>query len=144
MTVEDEVVVSKHLTLNLSDSLYDKLRRRAEEAHRTIEEELQDLMAAGLAASEALDPDLEAAVTQLATLDDAALLRAARATLPAAAAEELETLHDKRQREGLTEEEARTAAALTRRYEHSMLVRAEAAALLAQRGHDVSSLLSAA
>ena len=73
--------MSKHLTLNVPDSLYEKLRRRAEGAQRTIEEELRELMAAGLAASEALDPDLEAAVAQLATLDDAALFRAARATM---------------------------------------------------------------
>ncbi len=136
--------MSQHLTLNLPDTLYEKLRRRAEQAHRPIEDELRDLMAAGLDASDRLDPDLEQAVAQLTALDDAALLRAARTTMPVDAAEKLESLHHKRQREGLTEGEALAAAALTRRYEHAMLVRAEAAALLAQRGHDVSSLLSAA
>jgi hypothetical protein len=59
--------------------------------------------------------------------------------MAADAAEELERLHDKRQREGLTDSEAQAAAALTRQYERIMLVRAEAAALLMDRGRDVSA-----
>jgi len=48
-------------------------------------------------------------------------------------------LHLKRQREGLTATEAAEAAGLTRQYERVMLVRARAAALLRERGHDVTS-----
>jgi hypothetical protein len=46
--------------------------------------------------------------------------------------------------QGLTEAEVQEAATLLRQYERVMLVRAHAAALLKQRGHDVSSLLTAA
>jgi hypothetical protein len=54
----------------------------------------------------------------------------------------LEELHLKRQREGLTEGEEQTAAALLRQYERALLVRAQAAALLHQRGHKVEELLT--
>jgi hypothetical protein len=50
----------------------------------------------------------------------------------------MEDLHLKRQREGLTDAEAKTLDGLVRQYERTMLVRAQAAALLKARGHDVS------
>jgi hypothetical protein len=77
-------------------------------------------------------------------LDDEALWRAARTRLPADAVEELERLHLKRQRQGLTASEDEQVAALVRQYERVMLVRAQAAALLKERGHDVSVLRTAA
>jgi len=75
-------------------------------------------------------------------LDDEALWRAARGSLPAAAATQMEDLHLKRQREGLTDSEVKTLDGLVRQYERTMLVRAQAAALLKERGHDVSQLLT--
>jgi hypothetical protein len=53
----------------------------------------------------------------------------------------MENLHHKRQREGLTEAEDETLQRLVQQYERYMLVRAQAASLLQQRGHDVSALL---
>jgi uncharacterized protein YmfQ (DUF2313 family) len=85
--------------------------------------------------------DLEDSLAQLSLLDDQALWRAARTSFAADAAHQLEELHLKRQREGLTESEAQSATTLLQQYERVMLVRAQAAALLKQRGHDVSSLL---
>ena len=75
--------------------------------------------------------------------NDEALWLVARSRLAEEAAAHLEELHLKRQREGLTEAEALTLAGLVRQYERAMLVRAQAAALLRQRGHDVSELLAA-
>jgi hypothetical protein len=115
----------------------------AEAANRTVEDEVLHVVAAAVPGTDELPVDLDEAVSQLTVLDDAALFDAARAAMPAEAAEELERLHHKRQREGLTEPEAQAAATLTRQYERFMLVRAEAAALLAQRGHDISGLLGA-
>jgi predicted transcriptional regulator len=129
--------------LDVPDTLYERLRRMAEEAHRTVEAELLHVVAMAVPGADELPPDLEDAVSQLAVLDDAELLAAARAAMPRDAAEELEQLHHKRQREGLTEAEEQAAATLTRQYERFMLVRAEATALLAQRGHDLSGILQA-
>lgn len=136
-------MTTQPVMLHVPDALYDRIRRQAEEAHRTVEDELLDVVAAAVPGEDDLPPDLEEAVSQLAVLDDAALFSAARAAMPKDAAEDLERLHDKRQREGLTEEEAQAAAALTRQYERFMLVRAEAASLLIDRGHDISGLFGA-
>jgi len=73
-------------------------------------------------------------------LDDAALWEAARSRLSAEKSTQLELLHFKRQREGLSETEARTLSELVQQYERSMLIRARAAAILKLRGHDLSGL----
>jgi phosphotransacetylase len=135
--------MNQSVTLNLPAALYDRLQRMAEAAHRSVEDELLDVVVAAVPEADALPADLAEAVSHLAVLDDAALMHAATVAMPVDAAEELERLHSKRQREGLTEAEAQTATALTRRYERTMLVRAEAAALLVARGHDASRILGA-
>lgn len=134
-------MATQHVTLDVPDSLYERIRRMAEEAHRSVADELLHVVATALPDADQLPPDLHEAVSQLAVLDDAALLGAARAAMPRDAAAELEQLHFKRQREGLTEAEEQAATTLTRLYERFMLVRAEAAALLADRGHDLSGIL---
>jgi hypothetical protein len=53
----------------------------------------------------------------------------------------MERLHLKRQREGLTENETQALNNQVHQYEQTMLIRAQAAALLKQRGHDVSGLV---
>jgi hypothetical protein len=129
------------VTLELPSELYSRVKQRAEQTQRSVEAELLDVLASAIPASDDLPADLAEALAPLAVLDDAALWRAARSHLPATSAARLEALHLKRQSEGLTETEAADAARLVRQYERAMLVRARAAALLKQRGHDVSSLL---
>jgi hypothetical protein len=102
------------------------------------------VLATAVPVTEDLPADLEAAISPLTVLGAAALWQAARSHFPTDAAQQLEELHLKRQREGLTEAEAQTTATLVRQYERAMLARAQAAAILKQRGHDVSSLLNAA
>ena len=60
---------------------------------------------------------------------------------PEEAAARFSELNRKQQREGLTDEEYRALDGLRRGYERVMVVRAEAAALLKQRGYDVSKLI---
>ena len=55
-------------------------------------------------------------------MDDAELWQAARSRLSEEASAQLEDLHFKRQREGLTEAEGRTLAELVGQYERSMLI----------------------
>jgi plasmid stability protein len=130
------------LTLNVPEALYHRLKRRAEQTHRPVEDEALDVLAAGVPVADELPPDLVEAISPLALLDDEALERAAGSRLAAEAAAQMEELHLKRQRQGLTDAEAQTLAALVRQYERAMLVRAQAAALLHQRGHDVTPLLT--
>ncbi len=128
------------VTLNLPGHLYNRLKHRAEQAHRTVEAELLEVVASAVPVADELPAELNEAISPLALLDDEALWRAARSHLPVEAAAQMENLHLKRQREGLIEAEAQTLAGLVRQYERAMLVRAQAAALLKQRGHDVSEL----
>jgi phage terminase Nu1 subunit (DNA packaging protein) len=127
--------------LNMPSVLYDRIKRRAEQAHRSVEAELLETVAVAVPATDELPPDLAEVISSLAQLDDESLQRAARAHFPAERAAELEALHFKRQDEGLTGDEARRAAELTQQYERAMLTRAQATALLMQRGYDVSALI---
>jgi hypothetical protein len=141
MTAEEVAIMSgQTLTLNLPGPVFARLEERARAANRTVEAELLDLLTTSVPAADALPDDLAEAVAPLALLDDDALWRAARSRLAAEAADQIEAFHLKRQREGLTEAEVQTLTGLMRQYERAMLVRARAAALLHQRGHDVSAL----
>lgn len=137
-------MTTQSVTIRLPDQIYQQLKRRADRTRRSIEDELLEVVAAAVPVADELSEDLAEAISPLAVLDDEALWRAARDRFPTEAAERLESLGQKRQRDGLTEAEAQEAAILIRQYERVMLVRARAAALLKQRGHDVSSLLTAA
>jgi len=53
--------------------------------------------------------------------------------------ERLESLHHKQQSQGLTVEEKAEEQALLALYRETLLVRAQAAVLLKQRGYDVSN-----
>ena len=131
------------ITLSLPGHLYSQLQLRAERAHRTVEAELLEVVATAVPATEELSPDLAEAIAPLELLDDEALWRAARSHLPSEAAQQMEQLHLRRQATGLTTPERDTLTQLTHQYERYMLVRAQATALLKQRGHDVASLRSA-
>ena len=134
-------MAAQSVTVDIPAELYERLKQRADQARRTVEEELLEVLATAVPADEELPTDLADAVAALPLLDDAALWRAARSAISSEVATDLETLHMKRQREGLTETEARVLSALVRQYERTMLVRAQAAALLKQRGHDVNDLV---
>ena len=130
------------VTLNLPGHLYDRLKRQADEAHRTVEAELLDVVMSGIPLADELPADLSEALSPLALLDDDALWRAARSHLPEEAATEMENLHLKRQRDGLSQTDEQTLAGLVRQYERAMLVRGQAAVILKQRGLEVSGLLT--
>jgi len=117
-------VALQTMTLHMPDALYDRFKQRAAHARRSVEEELLDVLAAAVPVTRELPAGIADALSPLALLDDEALWRAARSHLAVESAVELEALHLKRQREGLTDSEAETAAALVRHYERAMLVRA--------------------
>jgi plasmid stability protein len=137
-------VTTQSITIRLPDPIYQQLKRRADRAGRSLEDELLEVVVAAVPVADEPSDDLAEAISPLAALDDQALWRVARDRLPTDTAEQLQSLDQKRQREGLTEAEEQEAAALLQQYERLMLVRAHAVALLKQRGHDVSSLLTAA
>jgi len=130
------------VTLHLPGSLYDRFKERAKRARRSLEAELLRVVESAGSESEELPPNLERAVRELQELDDEALWRVARDHLPRDTARELEALNHKQQREGLTAAEEETLTRLAEAYDRFLLLRAEAAGLLQERGHDISSLAS--
>jgi hypothetical protein len=129
------------VTVDLPERLYRELERRAAQSGRTIEQELLATVAHSLNATLSESDDLVALADSLAFLDNDVLWRAARSHLPAEAAAELEALHLKQQREGLTAQEKEVAAVLLRRYDRAMVIRAQALALLNLRGEPVEEYL---
>ena len=92
------------ITVNLPIALYSRLRRRAEESRRTVEAELLDVVTTAVPVADDLPADLNEAISPLSLLDDAARSRMADET-----AAQLEALHLKRQRDGLTATEDQSA-----------------------------------
>jgi len=133
-------VGAQAVTVTLPAPLYERLVRRATNAHRTVEAELVDAVTALFHEPDELPADMAEAIDALSMLGDEDLWRAARHGLAPEKAEAIEDLHVKRQREGLSASESEALATLMKEYSRVMLVRARAAALLKQRGHDVSGL----
>ncbi len=128
------------ITLNLPEALYERLKHSAEQSHRSVEAELLALVSVSVPMENELLADLRETLDGMTLLDDKALWRAARRRLPLKISRQLETLNLKSQREGLTESETQTRSLLLRQYDKTMLVRAKAAVLLKERGHDISEL----
>jgi plasmid stability protein len=135
-------MATQTLTLHLPDPLYARLQERARRFNRTLEAELLEVLNSAVPVEESLPDSLTEDVARLDAMDDAELWQVARSMLSKKEAARLEVLHLKRQKEGLSESEGSNLAELVRQYERSMLTRARAAALLKQRGHDVSGLVA--
>ncbi len=131
------------VTLRLPAPLYDRFSSRAEQAQRSLEAELLEAVATIAAEEEESSRNVGEAVAALELLGDADLWRAARNPLAEADRSRLEALNLKQQKENLTSAEKETLERLLLQYDRAVLLRAEAARILKQRGHDVSGLLTA-
>ena len=129
--------------VKLPKHLYNRVQSRAKLTKRSVESELLAVVAQAMEAEDELPDDLSTLLDELSLLEDKALWRAARGTMKSAEFAKLEKLQLKRQRGGLSEAESQMLDHLVHQYEKHMLVRARSAAILKQRGHDVSKLLSA-
>ena len=130
------VVAARKITVQLPDSVYERIEQRALEAHRSVEAEIVDTVAAAVTPPK-LSSDLLEAVEGLEVLDDEALWRAVRLRVPEEVSARVEDLNWKRQSTGLEAREEEELSRLLQLYERTMVVRAEAARLLHQRGHEV-------
>lgn len=128
------------ITLNLPETVYEQIRRAAEKVHRPVNDLLVEAVVAAAPVMDTASEKMRSALAQMAYLNDAALWQAARATMPAEQRERLEALHNDQQRRTLTPEERAEEQALLALYRETLLVRAQAAVLLKQRGYDVSDL----
>ena len=131
-----------NLNVYLPDDVYQRLKERAEGDQQTIEAKVRDIVTAAIT-DDAIPADLEADLEALKTADDATLWHVAETNrLSRRESKEIEELHFKRGRgEALTTEERLRLAAGMLHYNRAMLMRAEAAALLKERGHNIDKLL---
>ncbi len=128
------------IMLQLPIPLYEQIRSRAQRARQTVETEVLDLVTTAVEEA-SLPDDMAVAVESLDLLDDDDLWRAARSTLALEKQEQLEALNFKQQSEGLTQSESDIQRTLLHAYDRAVLVRARAAELLVERGHDIAELL---
>lgn len=125
------------LELQLSPDAQAALEARATAHARSLEDEARVLLEAALAAELPDDAQLE----QLTVLDDAQLWQVARQRVSDEQSERIQVLVERQQREGLSSDETVEALRLQRYAQRTMQLRAEAAALLKRRGHEIDSLL---
>ncbi len=132
------------ITLELTPSLYDHFRRRAEAERRSVEAELLDIVRSVAGEdTDQLPQELSEELAQLESKDDQALWRTARSHLPRESGARLEALNAKQKNEGLTAVEKDDLSQLLYQYDRYMLLRAHAASILKERGEDISGLVTA-
>jgi hypothetical protein len=136
-------MAARPVTLRLPAPLYDHFQNRAERAHRSLEAELLDAVAMVVADEEELSHEVARSIVELELLNDEELWRAARNRLSDDVRVQLAALNSKQQREELTPAEKETLEQLVHQYDLAVLLRAEAARLLKERGHEVARLLTA-
>ena len=128
----------QEITLSLPEPVYQQIRRAAEKVQRPVQDVLVEAVLAVAPVIDSAPAQMRSALAQMAYLNDAALWQAARATMAPEQRKRLESLHLQQQRTSLTAEEQAEEKALLALYRDILLVRAQAAGLLKQRGYDVS------
>lgn len=123
------------ITLSVPDEIYEQIRVAAERARRSVEDVLREAITAAIPG--AAGP--RSALAQMAYLNDAALWQAARSTMTLEQRDRLESLHAQKREGELTPAERDEERALLDLYQETLLVRAQAALLLKQRGYDISN-----
>lgn len=131
------------ITLRLPEPLYAHFQSRARKTRRTLEAELLDAVATVAADEEQLPQDVARVIADLELLNTEELWLVARNRLSEETRADLEALNLKQQREALTPAEQERLEQLVHEYDRAVLLRAEAARLLKERGQDVSELLTA-
>ena len=129
------------LTLNVPESLYQRLKQRAEVEHRSLEEAALAAMAASLPEADQVPPEVEELLHSMASLDDEALWRAAMNDVGRKANAGIRRLRAKRRTRGLAVAEQERLVELLRQEDKGMLIRSHALLLLKQRGRDIEPLL---
>ena len=126
------------VTLSLPEALYEQIRQAAERLRRPLDAVLAEAVMAVGPVMDTVPETMRSALAHLAYLNDAALWQAARGCMSPVQRERLDDLHDKQQREPLNADEQAEEKSLVALYRDTILVRAQAAVLLKQRGYDVA------
>jgi hypothetical protein len=129
------------LTVDIPEPVFVALKRIADDAQRTVQEVAQEVITANVRLDDGLPPGTAEELAQMPLMADEELWQAGRAGFPAADAKRLEDLYYRKIDGSVTTEEREEQRKLLAAGNRVMLIRAQAAALLKARGHDVSVLL---
>ena len=130
----------QEVTILLPSEIFEQIKRAAANASRPVNDVLVEAVIAAAPTVGAGPSTTRVALAQMAYLNDAALWQAARTTMTPSQRDRLEQLHEQQQRGRLSSAEHEEETALLDLYRGTILVRAQAAALLKQRGYDVTDL----
>ena len=125
------------IALTLPQAIYAELRERADRHHRPLEDEVGIALEAAIYATTAPQDNPLAVTDVLQALDSDSLWRISHSQPTMEDGVLLDALVDKRRCLGLTAAEERLLANLVDRHDRIMVLRAEALALLHERGIDV-------
>jgi hypothetical protein len=131
-------MASQSVTVELPEAVYNWIKQAAGRSRRPVDKVLSEAVTAVASVIEVAPASLRSALAQLAYLNDAAMWQAGRSSMPVEHRERLALLHDLQQRRPLSPEERSEEQALLQLYQETILVRAQAAVLLKQRGYDVA------
>ena len=126
------------VTVNIPEAVFRRIKEAAKKTRRSVDEVMVEAISAAATGLALPLAQLRSDLAQMAFLNDAVLWQAARSSLTSSQHQELEWLHHKQQNEPLTETEKVKLENLETLYRDTILVRAQAVALLKQRNYDVS------
>ncbi len=89
------------VVIDLPEDIYNKYKQRAQQMQRSVEAEIVESVFKAVPNNDIVPSDLDEVVAQLGFLDNKALRRIARSRLPKKDTAKIESLHFKRQSEGL-------------------------------------------
>ncbi|GAB4578135.1 MAG: hypothetical protein Fur0022_08680 [Anaerolineales bacterium] len=128
------------IQINLPDPVFHRIKKRSEVSRRSVADEVVAVVTDTFEAE--IPQDITQELAQLDLFSDAELWAAAKISAPDEHAEQMQVLLEKQGREGLSQQDEQEVARLSHFFNRVMLVRAKAAALLKERGHDVDSLVA--
>jgi len=130
-------MLEQTITVKLPPLVIDKLKRAAELTYRSVDEVLASTIAVTLIAPPGLPDDLAGELAAMRLLSDQALQAAAHPSLSPAEQYRLRQLNHAAGERALTQAEAAEQTALLTAYHRSVLRRAQALAILAERGYPI-------
>ena len=131
-------MAAETVTVQLPQPVFLKLKQAADLTHRSVEDVLVAAVNVTLVESPHLPPELANELAALSLLSDEALWAATQPSLSAAEQSRLSQLNHHAGERSLTPAEEQEREQLLAAYHRSVLRRAKALAVLAQRGHPVT------
>lgn len=132
MTYADQTV-----NVRLPESLFQRLQHIADITHRSVEDVLMTTVNAALPATPDIPVELANDLAAMALFSDESLKAAAQSFLSASQQKRLTQLTHAGGKRNLTKAEKGELQSLLDLYDHAVLRRAKALAILAQRGYDI-------